>query len=128
MNVLAIIPVYNPDDKFKRLLNMLQRQSLNNLSVLLIDSGTQHEYKKYIKGDSKFIVKEIASSEFNHGGTRQLGINMYPDKDIYLFLTQDAILADENAVKNLIGCFDDKFVGCAFGRQLPYEDASFFLE
>ena len=126
MDILVIIPVYNPDDKFKRLLNMLQRQSLNNLSILLIDSGTQHEYKKYIKGELQFIIKEIASCDFNHGGTRQLGINMYPDKDIYLFLTQDAVLADENAVEHLMKCFEDKAVGCAFGRQLPYEDASFF--
>lgn len=126
IKVLVIIPVYNPDDKFNRLLDMLQKQSVKNLSVLLIDSGTKHEYQNDIRHSASFIIKQIPSNEFNHGGTRQLGIDMYPNNDIYVFLTQDAILVDEYSIENLLTCFDDATVGCAYGRQLPHSNATFF--
>jgi len=126
INILVIIPVYNPDDKFKRLLDMLQNQSIKNFPVLLIDSGLKHEYQDYIKENLRFTIKKISGNDFNHGGTRQWGIDMYPDKDVYIFLTQDAILAEETSIEHLISCFYDDSVGCAFGRQLPYDNASFF--
>ena len=125
-NILIIIPVCNPNYKFKHLLNMLQKQTLRDFSVLLIDSGEQHEYQDYIKDDYRFIIKKISRNDFNHGGTRQLGINMYPNNDVYVFLTQDAILAEEESIECLISCFIDDNVGCAFGRQLPHVDANFF--
>ena len=124
--VLVIVPVYNPDEKFICLLEKLKKQSINNLSILLIDSGLEHEYYNFIKKDSRFIVKQISSSEFNHGGTRQLGMNLYPDYDVYVFLTQDAILVDVNSIEHLISCFNNPRVGCAYGRQLPHDNASFF--
>lgn len=65
--------------------------------------------------------------DFNHGGTRQMGIEMYPDTDIFIFLTQDAILKDEFTIERLIRAFDDKQIGCAYGRQLPHKEANFFL-
>lgn len=43
----------------------------------------------------------------------------FPDADIVIFLTQDAVLADSLAVKNIIKAFDDSQVGVAYGRQLP---------
>lgn len=126
MNTLVIIPVCNPDDKFNHAILMLQKQSLRGLSVLIIDSGIKHEYFALIKHDSRFIVKQISNSDFNHGGTRQLGIDLYPDNDLYVFLTQDAVLVDKYTVEHLIRCFNDRTIGCAFGRQLPQFGATFF--
>ena len=123
---LVIIPVYNPDDKFICLLEMLKKQSINNLSVLIIDSGLKHEYFDFINNDSHFVIKQIPNVEFNHGGTRQLGIELYPDNDVYVFLTQDAILVDEKSIEYLISCFNNPQIGCAYGRQLPYDNAAFF--
>lgn len=56
-----------------------------------------------------------------------MGIEMYPDTDIFIFLTQDAILKDEFTIERLIRAFDDKQIGCAYGRQLPHKEANFFL-
>ena len=126
MDVQVIIPVYNPGGKFERLLEMLQRQTVGSSSVLIIDSGNQHGYQRKLKGKKGFLVKQIPNNEFNHGGTRQMGMDMFPAADVYVFLTQDAILADEHAVERLIACFDDIDVGCAYGRQLPHEEATFF--
>ena len=125
MKIKIIIPIYRPDDKFIRLLEMIKKQTTKNLSVLIIDSGSDGLYKKAIAGIRCF-VKNIDPQTFNHGGTRQMGIDMYPDTDLYVFLTQDAILADEYAIENLVRVFKNPQVGCAYGRQLPHQGAGLF--
>ena len=126
MNVQIIIPIFNPDDKFRRLLISLQKQSLKGISILIIDSGSDEIYRKWLWDDNRIIIKKIEQKSFNHGGTRQMGINMFPDKDIYIFLTQDAILADNKSIESIILAFNSENVGCAYGRQLPHEEASWF--
>lgn len=121
----VIIPVYHPDDKFIELLNMLKKQSIPDIPVLIIDSGSDKEWCKAAQG-LNWQLKDIDSKDFNHGGTRQMGIDMCPGKDIIVFLTQDAILADEYSIENLVRAFDDIGVGCAYGRQLPHNDANVF--
>src|SRR5690606_19238861 len=66
----------------------------------------------------------IPSSQFNHGGTRQMMVSRNPDYDIYVFLTQDAYLEDADAIENLVAPFHDEKVGAVCGRQLPHKDAS----
>ena len=61
---------------------------------------------------------------FDHGGTRQRAIDAYPQADVYIFLTQDAIPADESALTNIIRVFDDPQIGMAYGRQLPHKGAT----
>lgn len=121
----VIIPIYHPDDKFIELLNMLKKQSIPDIPVLIIDSGSDKEWCKAAQG-LNWQLKDIDSKDFNHGGTRQMGIDMCPGKDIIVFLTQDAILADEYSIENLVRAFDDIGVGCAYGRQLPHKDANVF--
>jgi len=62
---------------------------------------------------------------FNHGGTRNLSLqHIPPATDFVVFMTQDALLANMDALQKLVSAFDDPSVACAFGRQLPHEDAS----
>lgn len=125
MNVQIIIPIYYPDFKFEKLLEQIKKQTEKNISLLIIDSGSNGEYKKLLTGLNAEII-EINAEEFNHGGTRQMGINSCQDKDIYLFLTQDAILANEFAIERLVAVFADTKIGCAYGRQLPHKNANVF--
>lgn len=125
-NIHVIIPVYNPDGKFLKLLESLSVQSVESLPVLIIDSGTDAEYMKSIPDTLDIKIKHIDVKDFNHGGTRQMGMDLYPDTDIFVFLTQDAILKDNCAIERLVQVFDDEQVGCSYGRQLPHSDAKFF--
>ena len=123
--VAVIIPIYHPDDKFIELLGMLKRQSLRQISVLVIDSASDKKWQKHTDG-LDIRIKDIDSRDFNHGGTRQMGVDMCHGKDIFIFMTQDAVLADEYAIENLVRGFDNEQVGCAYGRQLPHRDANVF--
>lgn len=125
MNIQLIIPIYKPDNKFLDLLRQIKKQTIKNISLLIIDSGSNDKYKNEIK-DMNCLVKKIDDKTFNHGGTRQMGADMFPDKDIYIYLTQDAILADEYAINNIVKVFDNDNIGCAYGRQLPHKGATIF--
>lgn len=125
MNIQIIIPVYKPDNKLLDLLKQIKKQIIKDIPLLIIDSGSNDEYKNEIK-NMNCLVKKIDSKTFNHGGTRQMGADMFPNKDIYIYLTQDAILADEYAINNIVKVFNNDNVGCAYGRQLPHKGASIF--
>lgn len=123
--IQVIVPIYHPDNKFIELLKMLKRQSIERVTVLIIDSGSHKDWLNYTEG-LDLQVEDIDSSDFNHGGTRQMGINMCIDKEIFIFLTQDAILADEYSLENLVNAFENPSVGCAYGRQIPHKSANRF--
>jgi rhamnosyltransferase len=44
--------------------------------------------------------------------------------EFFVYLTQDSILADANALARLTAAFEDPTVGAAYGRQLPRLDAN----
>lgn len=72
-----------------------------------------------------FELKFIPRSQFNHGGTRNIATEMSRcTTSVLVFLTQDALLADVDALQKMVSAFDDPTVACAFGRQLPHSDAT----
>lgn len=126
MKVQLIIPIYNPDEKFTKLIEMLKKQWSREFFLLVIDSGSKKIEKALFDGIKHVEIQEIDSRDFDHGRTRQYGIDMNRDADIYIFLTQDAILANEYSLKSIVSAFENTRVGCAFGRQLPQDNATIF--
>jgi len=90
--------------------------------LLVIDSSSEDDTVAMAQKDD-FKVHRINRIDFNHGATRQLGIEKIGPADIVIFLTQDAILARSDALENLVAALDDESIGCVYGRQLPHEDA-----
>src|SRR6185437_8246919 len=70
-----------------------------------------------------FKVQTIEASRFDHGGTRQQAADRASEAEIVVYLTQDAILAHSEALRNLLSAFDNPSIGAAFGRQLPRPNA-----
>ncbi len=69
-------------------------------------------------------VTQIERSEFDHGGTRHLGMELSWDADYVLFMTQDAVPQDENLVAELLKPFmQEQAIAVSYARQLPAEDA-----
>lgn len=124
--VVVIIPIYQPDEKFCRLLDMLHKQYDVAFDIYIIDSGSEYNlYRDNLTGLRYTIVK-TSPREFNHGGTRQKAAEACKNYSFLVYMTQDAILADESAIRELIDTFSDPKVGCAYGRQLPHKDADIF--
>ena len=117
--VQVIVPVYKPTYLFFELLAALKKQTVQDFGLLIINSGEKITYDNAVKDLSCNILK-IPAEQFDHGGTRQVGVDMFPDSDYYIFFTQDAVPADSCTLKNILDVFQDSAVGCAYGRQLPH--------
>lgn len=124
MNAQIIIPVYHPDDKFIALIESLAAQTVR-CPVLIIDSGAGGAWEGALGGLEAEVIR-IPQAEFNHGGTRTMGIERTRGADVHVLLTQDAILASPTSIERLLAVFSDDSIGCAFGRQLPHAGASPF--
>jgi rhamnosyltransferase len=125
MNKISIIiPTYNAEKYLKKLLDKIQTQSIKDYELIIIDSSstdnTVNIAKEYT--DNTIIIPK---SEFDHGGTRAKAAKLATG-DILIYLTQDAIPADNYTLENIIKVFKNDKVGVAYGRQLNYKNINVF--
>lgn len=129
--VACVVPTYNGKDDLERLLDSLRIQTVS-FDLLLVDSSSTDGTKELAQarkeaGEITQLVV-ISGAEFNHGGTRQMMVNEFSDYDIYVFLTQDAVLEDRKALANILQPFEDPQVGAVCGRQRPHHDANLLAQ
>ena len=121
--IAVIIPTFNAAAYWPDLSRGIRAQTLQAERVIVIDSSSADGTAELARHDGFEVVK-IAASEFNHGGTRQMGAEYAADADILIYLTQDAAPDSANAFSNLVRAFSDPEIGAAYGRQLPRQNAS----
>ena len=118
MNFAVIVPTYNPGDAWLESIHALDSQAVKPDEVLIVDSGSSDDSVS-VSVDAGFRVISIEQSLFNHGGTRSMAVDMCSEYEFVVFLTQDAVLADSNALSNILAPFSDSNVAAVCGRQLP---------
>lgn len=141
----VVIPVYRPDERLHRLLLALMRQTVRPDRILLVNTEEALFDDACLEGTQNVEVVHIRKSEFDHGGTRHMAAMMLQGAFL-LFLTQDAVPADEHLVEMLYRAFEPKASGgcsaheqaagadceyssasevcAAYARQLPAADCS----
>lgn len=119
--ISIIIPTLNAGAYLERLLSIISTQSIIPHEVLVIDSSstdaTASIARHYNLHVTTLHVFSIEQQDFSHGKTRNLAASM-AQGEILVFLTQDAMPASCDWLKNLVAPFRDKAVGCVFGRHL----------
>ena len=123
MKYVVAIPVYNGGDVWQQCVENIKKYAPADLQVQVIDSSSK-DNSAALARDAGFKVLTISSAEFNHGGTRNQALQMQEvPYDVIIFLTQDA-LPQPGFLENIISVFNDPQVACAYGRQLPHDDAN----
>lgn len=122
-DIQVIIPVYRPDAKLGKLLQMLMRQTRRPDGILLVNTQKELFDEACLEGIEHVSVMHIRKEEFDHGGTRHMAAERTKSAFL-LFLTQDAVPADERLIEELLLPFSDSRVGAAYARQLPAPDCS----
>ncbi|CUH94468.1 O antigen biosynthesis rhamnosyltransferase RfbN [Propionispora sp. 2/2-37] len=117
-----IVPTLNAGTMWKRWIEGIKIQKRAIEDILVLDSESD-DNTVFDSREAGLRIVEIKRPDFNHGATRQYGVTLCPNAEIIIFLTQDAILADQASLEELIRAFDDPQVGAAFGRQLPHRGA-----
>ena len=116
--VSVVIPVLNAESFLPALLPALARQGLPLHRYLILDSQSDDCTAQLFR-DFGATVVEVERATFNHGGTRQHAVDLRPNAEIIIMLTQDAIPQNEHSLLLLTSAFSDVQVGMAYGRQLP---------
>jgi rhamnosyltransferase len=123
--VSVIIPTYNAGTYLKAQLDVLTRQALPSVEIVVVDSSSTDDTVK-IAESYGVQIHIIPTRRFNHGGTRTW-IGKSAKGDILVYLTQDALPVNELAVPLLVSrLLVDQQIGAAFGRQVPHPDATPF--
>jgi rhamnosyltransferase len=112
------VPTLNAANAWPAFNQGLRQQRLDPQQILIIDSKSIDGTAELARAEG-YRVLSIARSEFNHGRTRQAGAEVLQPVDILIYLTQDAVLASDDAIIRLVRPFADPSIGAAFGRQLP---------
>jgi rhamnosyltransferase len=123
MNISVIIPTYNAEPYLTSLLPTLKNQTLN-FELIIIDSSSTDNTLRLVKPYADKIIS-IPKNEFDHGGTRTKAA-LTASGEILIFLTQDALPAENKSLEKLVTCFKDPEVAVSYGRQIPYESTNLF--
>ncbi len=122
IEVSIVIATYNGGVNFKECLQMVFEQRVNfPFEVIIIDSGSTDGTLDFSKG-YPIRLKQISPKEFNHGLTRNMGIEFAQGRYVVL-MTQDAIPADSYWLENILENFKDELVAGVYCRQIPRENA-----
>ncbi|MGK5054308.1 glycosyltransferase [Janthinobacterium sp. RB2P8] len=122
MTVGLIVPTLNAGVSWGDWLRKVQSQTHRPNRILIIDSSSDDETAVLAKAMGCEVLI-IPRKEFNHGTTRQLGASIFADMDILVYMTQDAMPAENCSFERLLIPFSDPDVAASYGRQLPNIDA-----
>ncbi len=126
MTVDVLIPVYKPDRKFSRLLQMLEKQTIPPDRIIVMNTESAYWNEQGYQGIRGLEVKHLTKEEFDHGGTRNLAA-WYSEADVMIFMTDDAVPQDDYLIARLTKALagtvpEGDPVAMADARQLPATD------
>lgn len=127
LTIDIIIPSYKPDEKFDHLLKRLHKQTRKPNRIYVINTEEKYLDPNRYEGLDLVEVMHITKEEFDHGGTRNFGATL-SKADIVMFMTQDAVPADENLVEEMLKPFAIEEVAACYGRQLANKKAGVIEE
>lgn len=112
-----IVPTLNAERNLESLLPKISGQTVKPDQFIVLDSNSMDRTAELLRRAGAAIVP-ISRAEFNHGGTRTAGLRLASERDVAVFMTQDAIPVDEFAFERLLAPFHDDEVVVAYGRQI----------
>ena len=120
--ISVIIPTLNAGLEIDNLLQTLLKQTIKANEIIVIDSSSTDDTQKICNKYSEVKFQIIARNKFDHGETRAIAISKSTGEYV-LFLTQDAMPADDRYIENLLMPFQDEKVAMVSGRQCAKNNA-----
>ncbi len=123
MRVDVIIPTYKPDEKFVRLVKMLNEQTVPVNRIIVINTEEKWFEQKFygspfLRQHPNVEVHHISKAEFDHAGTRHTGV-LKSHAEVFVCMTDDAVPKDEHLIARLLQALEQPEVAVAYARQLP---------
>ena len=122
-SVVTLVPTLNAGAAWPVFLEAFAQQQPAPGPLIVLDSESSDGTDRLAAGAGHHVAR-VRRDEFSHGGTRQWGLDRFAaDADVVVFLTQDAVLAQPDALTRLLAAFADPQVAAVYGRQLPHPGA-----
>ena len=121
--VSVIIPTLNAGKELPVLLNELHKQRHLVDEIIVVDSASTDDTNDICREDETVTLMAIEREDFDHGRTRDMALKQAAG-EIVVFMTQDAVPANDCFIGNLIAPLSEPQVAVSTGRQLPKADAT----
>ncbi len=121
-DVAVVVLTRNAGELWSSWIQGVKSQSVRAGRYLVIDSSSSDGTAEAAMA-AGFDVFSIDPRDFNHGGTRQLAVQLCPDAKFIVYLTQDAILEQAESLQQLLVAMEDETVAMSYGRHIPRDDA-----
>ncbi|MGJ5642462.1 glycosyltransferase family 2 protein [Formosa sp. S-31] len=117
----VVIPVLDGMATLPKLFYGLKQQTIyNQIEVIIIDSGSTDGTLEYVKENGVILI-EISKTDFNHGATRNLGVQR-AQGEFVLLTVQDAWTEDPKLLETMLSHFKDSNVAGVCGQQIVPHD------
>jgi rhamnosyltransferase len=125
MMVTVALLLKDAEEHLKSLLDSVFLQQDCQFEVLAIDSGSTDRTLEILSQYDVRVV-QISPLEFGHGKTRNFAAaNAHPNSELIIYLSQDALPANEDWLKNLTDpLINDRSVAGVFSRHIAHEGTS----
>lgn len=120
--VSIVIPTLNAAAYLPELARSFETQTLIPIEVLVIDSESTDSTTQ-VADSLGWLTASIPRSEFDHGNTRNMGARLTTG-GVIVFITQDAMPANSDWLRELTLPLEDDTIGATFSRQVARDDAS----
>jgi len=113
--ISVVIPTLNAERHIRQLMKSLLSQTIP-CEIIVVDSSSSDRTVEVAAsyGAKTVTIDRIA---FDHGGTRNLAVKAAKG-DTIIFLTQDAVPANEHLIENLVKPLHDQRIALSYGRQI----------
>jgi rhamnosyltransferase len=122
MKLSVIIPTLNAGTEIRGLLKRLRSQTVPPIEIIVIDSSSKDNTVS-IAEEFGARISVIPKKLFNHGSTRNCAARE-ASGDVLVFMTQDALPADNQLLYHLSRPLEQAHIAAAFARHIPKTDAS----
>ncbi len=122
MQYTVIIPTLNPGQALRKLLDALRRQTVPPEEIVVADSESDDGTAEWARKEPGVRYIPVKRKDFDHGGTRDAALRTCATPFV-VFMTQDALPADEGCMEELLAPFEDPLVAAVCARQAARPEA-----
>ena len=123
-SISVVVLTMNAEKNIGPLLQSLRGQTIVPVEIIVADSESTDKTVSIAQAHGAKILR-IERKKFNHGGTRNYAFRQSKG-DYVLFLTHDAIPANDSLIERLVKTLESTpCIAAVYGRQLPRKDATY---
>ncbi|MDI6723942.1 MAG: glycosyltransferase [Methanobacterium sp.] len=121
LDISIILLTKDGGSRLEELMKSIRDQKYDgNIEIIAVDSGSKDDTVNILKKYNARVF-EISPEDFHHSKTRNLGAQK-SNRDILVYLTQDALPLDDYFLANLLKPLNNNF-SVVYGRQIANLDA-----